>query len=193
MTGITGLASETDIGALEVVGCLRYTVTPVITAATTTTGTAMATAVIAGEVDPDDAAGAGVVVEPGRAVMPPPPPGGDGAAVVDGGAGAWVVPPTTCTAALFGTNVMGTVLPAESVDWKSDDTTWAATALASSCVSRAMVTTRTYPLTARSLLRMTWETTMDMRAELMERLMAIFMRRAAISAAVGVATESYLS
>ena len=195
MTGMMGLWLGSGTGCAFVgatVGCLRYSATPVVTAAMTTTGTAMATAMIALD-DWGESAG-GAVVVPGCAVIPPPPPPeGAGAGAVAGAvAGAWVVPPTTWTAALFSTNVMGTALPAERLDWKLEEATWDAMALASSGVSKTIVTVRTYPLTVRSLLlRATWETLMDMRPELMDRDVAILIRRVVMSLGVGVVSESY--
>jgi hypothetical protein len=157
----------------------------------TTTGTAMAAAMTPVDAEDDDSdAGAGGVV----AVTPPPLEGAGAGA--GGGAGAAVVgacvSPTTWTAALFSTNVMGTALPARRLAWKLEEATWDAMALASSCVSKTMVTVRTYPLTVRSLLlRATWETLMDMREELMDRDVAILIRRVVMSLGVGVVSESY--
>jgi hypothetical protein len=132
----------------------------------------------------------GAVVVPGCAVIPPE--GAGAGAVAGAGAGAWVVPPTTWTAALFSTNVMGTALPARRLAWKLEEATWDAMALASSCELRTMVTVRTYPLTVRSLLlRATWETLMDMREESMDRDIAILFRRIVMSLGVGVVKESY--
>jgi len=85
LTGMMGLWLGSGAGCAFVgatVGCLRYSATPVATAAMTTTGTAMATAMIALD-DWGESAG-GAVVVPGCAVIPPSPEGaGAGAVAID--------------------------------------------------------------------------------------------------------------